>query len=245
MHNLPAAHRLEWQPNRAADRGYLMRHSRTLPAVLLISLVALAGCSDDSTSAGSGSSPKSGSSPAATSKSTATPHESPAASPSGSPSPSQPSQLPTVRIQAARFHTAALGRSVAGTAEEKAVVDAWMQYWRAATDTYYLGHRVARLDRFADGKAYTDVLAYLRQLTAKQERVVGWARDNITGVKVTGATATVRDCTKNFTFSVDEEGTPITHPMPYYDITGTLEKREGSWVVTVASSRNRKTSCLS
>jgi hypothetical protein len=137
-----------------------------------------------------------------------------------------------------------LGSSAADTAEEEAVVQAWMGYWKAASNTFYYARKADDLDRYSRDDARRAVLRYLEQLKDRQNRVVGWARDNVTSVRVDGNTATVRDCTKNFTFDVDEEGTAITRPVPYFDITGVLVKRDGRWVVTKSTIRNLKTSCL-
>ena len=75
--------------------------------------------------------------------------------------------------------------------------------------------------------------------------MVGWARDNVTSVKVTGDTAKIRDCTENYTFTVDHEAEPLTHPPPWYDARGTLKKVDGRWMVTTQNSRELKKSCLS
>lgn len=217
-----------------------MRVGRTLPALLLLCVVALGGCSDEPSS--SSSSSTASDSPTSSAPSTASEEPSPSGA-SESPS-SSPSDLPSSRIQAVRFHRAVLGSSAADTEQEVAVVDAWMKYWQAATDTYYYRRPVASLDRVAEDKARRDVLGYLGRLRADDQRVVGWARDNITDVTVDGSRATVRDCTENFTFSVDEEGSAITYPTPFYDVTGVLEMRQGRWVVTRATSKDRKATCL-
>jgi hypothetical protein len=224
-----------------------MRRHRTLPAVLLLSVLALAGCNDTD----SASSPSTDASSTGSGSPSDSPTGSPTASPTGtstgspdtasaSPSP----HFPTVRIQAARFHAAVLDRNAAKGPQEQAVVDAWMGYWQAVTNTFYYAKPVPKLDDYSTGSARTGVLKYLGQLKGRQQRVVGWARDNVTKVEVDGDRATVRDCTKNFTFSVDEEGTPVTRPTPFYDVSGTLEKREGRWLVTTAVTKNLKASCL-
>jgi hypothetical protein len=220
-----------------------MRRHRTLPAVLLLSVLALAGCSD----ADSTSSPSTDASTTGTGSPTGSPTESPTETPTGtsdtasaSPSP----HFPTVRIQAARFHAAVLDRNAATSPQEKAVVDAWMGYWQAVTNTFYYAKPVPKLDDYSTESARTGVLKYLGQLKGRQQRVVGWARDNVTSVKVDGDRATVRDCTKNFTFSVDEEGTPVTRPTPYYDVSGTLERHGDRWLVTKAVTKNLSSSCL-
>lgn len=223
-----------------------MRRHRTLPVVLAVSLVALAGCGGgdpkSGASASTSASPAPSSAPTTASgapSSTATDGTSDAGEPSGQP------DLPTSRVEAASLHLAVLGENAASTDEEKAVVAAWMDFWQGAADTYYYYRPTAGFEKVARGKARSSVLSYLAQTKASKQRVVGWSRDNVTSVKVDGESATVRDCTKNFTFSVDEGGEPITLPDPWYDVTGTLVKADGAWTVTVQSTKALKKSCLS
>ncbi len=223
-----------------------MRHLRTLPVVLLLSVIALSGCSSgaskdgtstassaDTTSAASTAS-DSPSSPSETSPSTPAP-----TTPSGEPG------FPRDRIEAASLHTAVLGQSVAKTREEKAVVDAWMAFWQGTADTYYYYRPTKAFDAVARKDARRSILGYLSDLKKQDQRVVGWAKDNITSVEVTGNTATVRDCTENFTFTVDKEIEPLTRPTPFYDATGKLEKVDGVWTVVKQSSKDLNKSCLS
>jgi len=224
---------------------------------LLPLLAACSGSSDDAADAASTSSSASASastsapassSPSSSSSSTgsASPSATASASPAGTGSTpaGTPSQLPTVRRDATNLHLAILQSSVATTAEEKAVVTAWMGYWRAATDSTYLGREVPKLATFSAGQARSSIQTLLRQNKAAGQRGVGWAKDNVTRVTVSGDSATIRDCTRNFTFNVDEEGTPATKPFPWYDVSGRLEKRDGSWIVVHSASPGRKTSCL-
>ena len=152
--------------------------------------------------------------------------------------------MPHDRLEAASLHTAVLDRNAASTAEERAVVDAWMAYWQGAADTYYSYKVTPEFEKVARGKARSSILGYLADLKAQKQRVVGWARDNVTSVTVHGGTATVHDCTENFTFSVDAEGEPLTKPPPYYDVTGTLQKSQGQWTVVRQHSRQLSRSCL-
>lgn len=222
-----------------------MRRHRRLPAVLLLSLTAVAGCSS--------ASPQSGPTPGDTTAASASPSAGTSAPtptatdrPSGSASPSEasPSALPHDRLEAAAMHTAVLGRNAASTAEERAVVDAWMAYWQGVADTVY-SYKVSQgFEQVARGKARSSILDYIARLRADKQRVVGWARDNVTSVSVDGDTASVRDCTQNFTFRVDVEGEPATNPTPYYDVTGTLQMSQGQWTVVRQRTRELDSSCL-
>ena len=234
-----------------------MRRHRTLPVVILLSLTVLAGCADDGTkkssstpssSSASASSAGTSSAGASGSASPSTPDAastSPAEDPSNPTAPTDAPTLPNVRIEAANLHVAVLGENAASTSEEKAVVNAWMAYWQGAADTYYYYRPSKRLLGFSRGKARSTVLAYLAQTKSDKQRVVGWARDNVTSVKVHGSSATVRDCTKNFTFSVDQEAEPVTKPTPYYDVTGELTRVDGRWVVSSQVSKELNKTCLS
>lgn len=232
-----------------------MRLRRTLAAALLPPLLAaatLAGCSDQSPRAGdhpsASASASSSSSASASSSATSSASANPSASPDLSPTRyphGQPTDLPHARLAAAAFHVAALESTVARTPEQNAVVDSWMRFMQAQADTYYYGQPVKDLLAVSTGEARTSVTRFLAQQKHLKERSVGWARDNITSVDITGSRATIRDCTRNFTFMTDLEGEPITTPPPWYDSSGTLEKRGGTWVVTSQGSQPRDSSCLS
>ena len=224
-----------------------MRRS-TVPAALALALVTLTGCNDSSRSEPSAATASSEAPSPSTSSAAPRPDESASAEAEEGPTAPETAdgvRLPTSQVAAASLHKAVLGESSASTAEEKAVVDAWMTYWQGAADTYYLYKESADFKRVARGRARSDILEYAERLRSHKRRVVGWARDNVTAVKVEGDTATVRDCTKNFTFSVDEEGEPLTRPDPWYDVTGTLEKSQGAWTVTQQRTKVLKESCLS
>ncbi len=223
-----------------------MRRSRTLPAVALICLAGLTACNDGTTATGPPATPTGTAAPATGSTSPGAGDGSASTRPSGSPSasPTDTGPLPTNRIEAASLHKAVLGRNAAETAEERAVVDAWMAFWQGAADTYYYYKPVPGFDEVARGDARRQILESLAKTQREKRRVVGWARDNITSVTVDGDRATVRDCTENYTFSVDEEGEPKTRPTPWYDITGTLERTHGRWTVVDQSSRDLDSSCL-
>lgn len=224
-----------------------MSRRHTVPAVLLLSLVAITGCNNVSTasdpqpSSSTSSASPSGTLTSASAKPTDTPSGSPTVDPS---SAREPARLPTSRIEAASLHLAVLGQNAAKTAGERAVVDTWMTYWQGAADTYYYYRPTPGFDRVARSTARSAVVAYMGRLKSDKQRVVGWARDNVTEVKVEGDTATVRDCTRNFTFTVDEEIEPLTHPDPYYEVTGTLEKSGDAWTVTRQTSTPLRKSCL-
>ncbi len=241
-----------------------MRRRHSVPAVLALTLVGLAGCSDDTSSGADdpGGTVSATGSASDSPSPTASPSDGPSASAgeptgestdmaSGSPGVdrtytprSTPDRLPRSRTEAANLHYAYLGRNAASTPQEKAVVVAWMTYWQGAADTYYLYRPTALFESVARGSARSDVIGYLAELKAGKKRVVGWAEDNVTSVKVDGDSATVRDCTRNYTFTVDRESEPLSRVVPFYDATGTLKRTGGTWTVVDQSSKDLTKSCL-
>ena len=229
-------------------------------AAIAVALVALAGCGDD-TATSSGGEPSAatsgtaGSSPSEDPGGEASSGEPTGEStdfPSGSPGAMKtyearpvPAYLPKVRIEAANLHYAYLDRNAAKTPEEQAVVDAWMSYWQGTADTYYLQRPTALFSSVARGPARDKVLDYMRENKAKKQRVMGYSIENVLSVRVDGSTATLRDCTKSFTFTVDRESEPLSRVMPYYDTTGMLEKTDGKWTVVDYEDKAMRKSCLS
>jgi len=211
-----------------------MRSRHPLPVALLLCTLAVTGCT--------------GGSPEARSDHTRSAPASATASVTPSPSTpihGQPARLPHDQVAAAAFHIAALERNAANTPEEQAVVDAWMKFWQATADTYYFAMPTKSLERTATPAIQQSIVGYMKGKKANGERVVGWSKDNVLAVTVDGDRATVHDCTENYTFSIDDDGEPVTKPTPWFDVTGTLQKVDGSWVVASQRSADRKTSCLS
>ena len=230
--------------------GGSMHRQRTMAIAALSTLgVLLAGCSDATDRASDDAS----SSGTPTSSPSASDSGSDSGSPSASGSPSDAAStdpdaqgpgLPTSRLAAASYHKAVLGQNAARDADEQAVVAAWMRFWQGAADTYFNQEVPASFDAVATGDARTSIVSYMRRTKAQQQRVVGWAQDNVTSVRITGDRATVRDCTKNFTFRIDEEGEPLTRPDPWYDVIGQLRQTDGQWRVVSQTSKSRTTTCL-
>ena len=223
-----------------------MRRRSTLPVVLLLALAAVSACADDTRNAKATPSARASASSSDVSSATSSPSDKGSDTPSPADTGSAgASGFPHDRTEATSLHTAVLARSSASTPEEKAAVDAWMAFWQGAADTYYFYKPSQTFTSVASGTAKAAILDNMESTRAHKERVVGWARDNVMSVKVTGDTAKIRDCTENYTFTVDEEAEPLTHPPPWYDARGTLKKVDGRWMVTMQNSRELKKSCLS
>ncbi len=219
-----------------------MRRPSTLPVVLLLVLGALAGCGNDSSKATKHPSP-----------STSTTLSASASAGSGDRTPSSgvsagsagASGFPRDQTEATSLHKAVLASSSAKTPAERAAVAAWMRYWQGVSDTNYYYHPTKQFTNVATGTARTGILKYLQQKKDKHRRVVGWSRDNVTMVEVTGDSAKIVDCTENYTFTVDQEAEPLTRPDPFYATTGTLQRVDGRWLVVTQDSKPTRKSCLS
>lgn len=223
-----------------------MKRLRTLPVVLLMCAAALAGCTDENPKK-SASTPAS--TPTPTTSSSGTPSDMPSnttnsATPTAPPSESEGPKFPRDRTEAASLHLAYLESSVAKSAQEEGVVNAWMSFWQGAADTYYLYKPTDQFLGVARGTAKSDILDYTSELKSQNHRVVGWSKDNVTKVTIKGDTATVQDCTENYTYTVDKEIEPLTRPTPFYEVTGTFKKEHGRWTVTKQESKSRNQSCL-
>jgi hypothetical protein len=203
---------------------------RVLPVLFVVPALALSACGGGSDS----DDVKPLATPSATASSTTAP---------SSPSPTTPS-LPTTTPEAAKLATSVLGSNAAKTAEEKAVVDAYMTYYDAVSKTYSRLEPAPGLDA-GRGKALTKVLDYLDELKTKNHRSVGWSRDNILDVKIVGDSAALRDCAENFTFEVDQNDKPVEDVTPFYLILGQLKKVDGRWLVTSTTAQGSDSDCRS
>jgi hypothetical protein len=159
------------------------------------------------------------------------------------PSPTQV-PLPTTTPEAVKLNTSVLGTSVAKTADEKAVVDAWITYWDAVSKTFGELEPAPGLDS-ARGKPVTDTLDYLNELKTKKRRSVGWTRDNVMAISVKGDTALIRDCAENFNFEVDANDEPVEKLVPFYLIRGKLTRDGDRWIVTTAETTYLDKDCRS
>jgi hypothetical protein len=232
-----------------------MRRILSPCAAIVLALTTLAGCADDTATSSGGEPTTSGSATTSSSPPESSSGEPTGEStdfPSGSPGAMKtyearpvPAHLPTVRIEAANLHYAYLGRNAADTEEEEAVVEAWMSYWQGTADTYYLQRPTELFSSVARGRARSTVLDYMQKKKSEKQRVMGYSIENVLAVQVDGSSATLRDCTKSFTFLVDNESEPIGPVTPYYDTRGVLKKSGGRWTVVDYRDTAMKQSCLS
>jgi hypothetical protein len=122
---------------------------------------------------------------------------------------------------------------VATTAEQQAVADALLRYLevrlvafnKAAVD-------LNQLRGVASGRALSVVTGRVAQLRAKKQHTIGEVWVDIRKVTVTGTTSTTLGCMDNTTIDVDTSGRAVEMPVPYYTVTGALEKAGGTaWLV--------------
>ncbi len=169
------------------------------------------------------------------------PTTSPTPSTTAAPTPSEVPR-PATTAEAAELGVTVLGTNAAKTPEEQAVVDAWMTYWRAVSQTYDTLAPAPGLDS-ARGEPLTSVLDYLNKLKTRGHRSVGWTRENVLKISVTGDSAAIRDCAENFSFEVDGANKPVQDVTPFYSTIGQLTKVDGRWVVTKLTSEGSSTDC--
>lgn len=186
---------------------------------LLAALVLPLGCSGDPKSSGL---PSLGDSSATGGPSTTT----------GVPStpittgPTSPSAGPPTSVGVHRR------KVVAGTAEQQAVADAYLKYLTVRLTAYNKADvNLDELAKVASGQALTVVRAAVAQLQQKQHHTIGEIWVDVPTITVKGATATLKSCLDNTTIDVNEAGKAVEAPIPYYIVTGTLEKVGGTvWV---------------
>ncbi|MRK01148.1 MULTISPECIES: hypothetical protein [Aeromicrobium] len=157
------------------------------------------------------------------------------------PTPTE-TPLPTTTPEAAKVAITVLGSSVAKTAEEKSVVEAWMIYWDAVATTYDELEPAPGLDR-SRGKPLKDVMDYLDLLKARNHRSVGWTRDHVLGVSVDGDSAVLRACSENFSFEVDADDNPVEDVTPFYWTTARLSRDDGRWILTSVDTDRLQQDC--
>jgi len=209
---------------------------RVLTVVLVVPILMMSACGGgDADPDVPATSPRPSTS--ATPAETGSPAPTATAAPTGVPRPAS-------TAEAAKLSVAVLGKNAARTPDEKAVVEAWMTYWDAVTQTYDTLEAAPGLDS-ASGKPLSQVLDYLDKLRTRNHRSVGWTRDNVLNVAVSGDDAALRDCVENFSFEVDASNEPTEKPSPFYVTIGQLTKKGGRWIVRAIDNAPTETDCRS
>jgi hypothetical protein len=195
---------------------------RLLCTGLLLSMVALSACGGGSDPAP----PKPKASASASPTASASTEPTPTASPAPSPVP-----RPSTTAEAAKMAVVVLGENPAEGPEEEAVVAAWLAYWDAVSLSYAQATVAPELDSVASGQARQNVLTYVSELRSRGHRSVGWARDNVLAIDVTGDAASLRVCSENFSFEVDAQDRPKEKVTPFYLEAAKLRKDGDRWIV--------------
>ena len=123
------------------------------------------------------------------------------------------------------------GKIEASTAEENAVVDAWMSYWASRAKSYGQVKVDPDLGRYAAVSAVSDVVQYVAYLKNKKLHTVGDARYDIRDIAIKGKAATLFSCAENKSLDRYADGTPGEQPMPFFSVKGELVKNGGAWRV--------------
>lgn len=123
------------------------------------------------------------------------------------------------------------GTVEATTPEEQAVATAWFGYWDVRVKSFFDAKVDPQLGAVAAGPAVSDVVQYVAYLRGKKLHTVGDTKFGITGIKVTGATATLESCGVNRSIDRTADGSPAEQLTPYYNFEGSLTKAGGSWRV--------------
>jgi hypothetical protein len=125
----------------------------------------------------------------------------------------------------------------ATTADQRAAADAFLNYLLVRLTAYNkVSVDVNALGRVASGKALTVVGAQVNQLRSRKQHTIGEVWADIPSIAVKGSTATFRACLDNTTIDVDQAGKAVQNPVPFYTVTGSLQKSGGTiWVVNAVS----------
>lgn len=174
-------------------------------------LLALAGCGDDDTSPKptlDPSSPTAGSSDAEpTDASTSEPAE-------------------PFDAEGGELHR---GRLRADNDAERAVAEAWLDYWQVRITAYHKADVDAgALGAVAQGDAVREVVDYVAQLKSDGDHVVGDTLIAVSDVEIRGAFAAVKSC---FESQGHLAGTPPYDENSITPIVGTLAKEGDKWLV--------------
>lgn len=117
-------------------------------------------------------------------------------------------------------------------AEERAVANAWIAYWKTRVPMYYKAKLdAAALGRVARGSAVTSVVTRVQTLRQKGWHSEGDGRVGVSRVTVRGNYASVVSCIENKSRDSDAQGRPQEKLIPYYNFVGALQKVDGHWLV--------------
>lgn len=130
------------------------------------------------------------------------------------------------------------GRVKADGADERAVAEAWFEYWQARITAYHEADVDAEaLGAVAQGEAVREVIDYVAQLQSDGDHVVGDTLVGISDIEVRGELAAVKSC---FEGQGHLAGTPPYDDSSIKQIVGTLVKVGDRWVVQTQLGSEKK-----
>lgn len=130
------------------------------------------------------------------------------------------------------------GRVKADDAHERAVAEAWFEYWQTRITAYHKADVDAEvLGAVAEGEAVREVIDYVAQLQSDGDHVVGDTSVGISDIEVRGELAAVKSC---FEGQGHLAGTPPYDDNSIKEIVGTLAKVGDRWVVQTQLGSEKK-----
>ncbi|WP_143448660.1 hypothetical protein [Kineosporia sp. A_224] len=215
-------------------------HRAVVPVAAAVLL--LAGC-------GSGSSGGSALPTVGASSGTTTPPVSPTETASATPTvdPSPWTALPTRDVGPNKgvYSGVVLASSVAKTDDEKAAVQAYVDYWTYLVNAGFSAKSdAAGLRRVADGIPADAISKYVKNLRSNGRRTVGWVSINATSVTVTEEAVLLKACIDNGSYDVDAKSKErLEKGSPGYDAEAALRTISGNLVVTFSQTARRTKRC--
>lgn len=112
---------------------------------------------------------------------------------------------------------------------ERAVAEAWLDYWQVRITAYHEADVDAgALGAVAQGDAVQEVVDYVAQLKSDGDRVIGDTLIAVSDIEIRGAFAAVKSC---FESQGHLAGTPPYDENSITPIVGTLAKEGDTWLV--------------
>jgi hypothetical protein len=195
----------------------------TIAAIGAASLLALSACSSSSGSATptASASGSAGATPTASSQ--------PTAPTSSGPTAGDPKGLGvTVEVS---------GSSGTLTADQKAAVSMWSQYWHVTMASFNsqggtLDANLANLDAVATGTARSDAILGSSNRLRKGMYTVGTVRFTVIGVEVSGSAVALRACAHDQSYEINSQGLTVVAAKGDTAVNGQLTKTATGWRVS-------------
>jgi hypothetical protein len=137
-------------------------------------------------------------------------------------------------------HEVFVGQSTATKADQKAVADVWVGFWRMRLNALFAAKvDPAAASEYVQGEALGNMVDYVGQLAKKKLHVQGDMMIGISSISISGSTATVDSCVNDWSIDVDAKGVAKGKPSLFFQSRGTLTKVAGGWRVSRAALISR------